>query len=32
MNKNLVITDDLKPILGILKEDDAKVVLQLKNE
>ena len=32
MNKNLVITDDLKPILGILKEDDAKAVLQLKNE
>ena len=30
--KNLVITDDLKPILGVLKQEDAKAVIELKEE
>lgn len=30
--KNLVITDDLKPILGVLKQEDAKAVIELKDE
>lgn len=30
--KEIVITDDLKPILGVLKEKDAQIVLELKEE
>jgi hypothetical protein len=30
--KKLVVTDDLKPILGVLKQEDAKAVLALKEE
>lgn len=30
--KDLVVTEDLKPILGVLKSEDAKAVLQLKEE
>lgn len=30
--KDLIITDDLKPILGVLKQEDAKAVIELKDE
>jgi len=30
--KDLVVTEDLKPILGVLKPEDAQAVLQLKEE
>lgn len=30
--KELIITDDLKPILGVLKQEDAKAILALKEE
>ena len=29
--KDLVITDDLKPILSVLKEEDAQAIVKLKD-
>ena len=31
-NTDLAITDDLKPILSVLKEEDAKSIVALKEE
>ena len=31
-NTGLSVTDDLKPILAVLKEEDAQAILQLKEE
>ena len=30
--KDLAITDDLKPILSVLKEEDAQAIVRLKDE
>ena len=30
--KNLVVTEDLKPILNVLKQEDAQAITQLKEE